>query len=54
MWRRYERSCYFKFCMLEKALDLFYPLEEEEKEDTQESMAARCHKMCTFLRAPPV
>lgn len=35
MWRRYERASYFKACMLEKALDLFYPLEEEEKDDTR-------------------
>lgn len=34
MWRRRERASYFKIGMLEKALDLVYPLEEEEKEDT--------------------
>lgn len=36
MWRQCERASYFKAHMVEKALDLLYPLEEEEekKEDT--------------------
>lgn len=41
MWRRCERASYFKAGMLEKALDLLCPL-EEEKIISGENMTARC------------